>query len=320
MSQADIRQVSADPDGAVEDLRSLGDVVRYACTRFQATRIAFGQGTANAEEEAAWLVSWALHLAPDAAQTHTHARLTRRERAQIVSLIERRCQERLPLAYLTGEAWLRGRRFACDARALIPRSLIAEALEESLPDWLGTLDLPEGWPRTVLDLCTGGGSLAVMAAQCFETARVTAADLSASALELAAKNVAEYGLDERIELARGDLFAAIGSERFDLVVCNPPYVNAGSMSALPPEFLAEPQAALAGGVDGMDLIRRILRDAGEHLNPGGQLLLEIGHEASHFENAFAGLRCVYLPVTAGDEMLVLISREQLADAAQALLR
>ena len=282
------------------------DCLRYACTRFEAAGLAYGQGTDDAWDEAAWLVLWALHLPPDRLDPFLDARLTLRERRVVLELVDRRCRERIPTAYLTGEAWLRGLRFKSDARALVPRSLIAEALQEVLPHWLG-----DRVPETILDLCTGGGSLAVFAAHCFPEARIDASDLSEDALALARSNLELHRMDDRVTLYKGDLFGALGSRRYDLILCNPPYVNASSMQALPPEFLAEPQGALAGGADGMDLIRGILAAAPEHLTEDGWLLLEIGHEAAHFEAAFPDLEFAWLPVTAGDDLLVLVSRPQL---------
>ena len=297
------------PLQAARELLTLRDCLRYACTRFEAAGIAYGQGTDNAWDEAVWLLLWCLHLPPDRLEPFLDARLTTRERRLVLELIDRRCRERVPSAYLVGEAWLRGLRFRADPRALVPRSLIAEALEESLNDWLP----PEG-PSAVLDLCTGGGSIAVFAALRFPEARIDAADISADALSLAAENLALYGLAERVELLKGDLFGPAAGRGYDLVLCNPPYVNAASMRSLPPEFLAEPGAALAGGEDGMDLVRRIVAAAPAHLNPGGLLLLEIGHEAAHFEAAFGTLEFAWLPVTAGEDQLVLVSREQIERA------
>jgi ribosomal protein L3 glutamine methyltransferase len=297
---------------AAAELLTVRDWVRHACTRLQASGAAFGQGTDNAFDEAMWLVLWALRLPLEHPEPFLDARLARSERECLAALIERRCDERLPTAYLTGEAWLRGLRFVADRRALVPRSLIVEALQDVLDDWLG--DEP---PGSVLDLCCGGGSIAIHAALHFPDAHVDAADLSSDALELARENLALHGLGGRIRLLQGDLFAAVGRRRYDLILCNPPYVNAQSMHALPPEFLAEPRAALAGGDDGMDLVRRIVADAPAHLAPGGRLLLEIGHEAPHFEAAFPGLECAWLPVAAGDDQLVLVTREQLVAAHRA---
>jgi ribosomal protein L3 glutamine methyltransferase len=306
------RRAVVDSAQAAAQLRTLRDCLRYACSRFEEAGLSYGQGTDSAWDEAAWLGLWSLHLPPDSLEPFLDARLTLAERQGLLELIDRRCAERLPAAYLTGEAWLRGLRFRCDRRAIIPRSLIAEALQESLDDWLG----PDA-PDAVLDLCTGGGSLAIAAALRFPQARIDAADLSEQALALASENVADYALRDRVSLHRGDLFEPLAGRRYALILCNPPYVNDGSMRSLPPEFLAEPRAALAGGDDGMDLVRRILTDAPAHLRERGLLLLEIGHEAAHFEAAFPRLEFAYLPVSAGDRQLVLLSREQLSPEALA---
>lgn len=304
------RRAPAAPTVAVRELRTVRDCLRYACSRFGAAGIALGQGTDDPWDEAAWLVLWALHLPPDRLEPFLEARLTIRERRDVIELIERRCRERMPAAYLTGEAWLRGLRFRADARALVPRSLIAEALEETLPAWLDAQP-----PAAILDLCTGGGSLAVFAARSFPEARVDATDLSTDALALARENLTLHGLEDRIALFQGDLFGGLQTCRYDLILCNPPYVNATAMAALPPEFLAEPQGALGGGVDGMDLIRRILSEAPQWLTPQGQLLLEIGHEAAHFAAAFPQLEYAWLPVAAGEDLLVLVTRAQLIAAS-----
>lgn len=305
----------ARPGAARRTMRTVRDLWRYACTRFAAAGLHHGHGVDDPRDEAAWLVLWSLHLPPDALDPWLDARLTAGEIEVIVELVERRCADRTPLPYLTGEAWLRGLRFRADPRALVPRSLIPEALEESLPGWLDAVGRPARWPRSVLDLCTGGGSIAIIAALAFPDARIDATDISQEALELAAENIADHGLTQRIALHRGDLFGALGRRRFDLVLCNPPYVNARSMAGLPPEFLAEPQLALDGGPDGMDVVRRILAQAPRHLTADGVLLLEIGHEAAHFEAAFPRLEFGWLPVTAGERMLVIASRRQI-EAAQ----
>lgn len=296
-------------------LCTVRDLVRYASTRFHAAELSFGHGSAAAFDEAAYLVLWALHLSPERLEPFWDARLTAAEISSVLELIERRCVERVPASYLTGEAWLRGLRFKSDARALVPRSLIAEALDESFAIWLETHPpAAPAWPARVLDLCTGGGSIAVFAADCFPQAAIVASDCSEAALELAAENIELHGCSERIELLHGDLYAPLGEQRFDLILCNPPYVNSAAMAALPAEFLAEPQAALAGGSDGMDLVRRILAGAVLHLESDGILLLEIGHEAEHFEQAFPTLEFSYLEVTAGAQMLVLVTRAQIAAA------
>lgn len=297
-------------DEARAELRRLRDLLRYAVSRFEAAGLAYGQGTDNSHDEAVWLLLWALHLPPQRLEPYLDARLTGAEIDTILMLIDRRCDERLPAAYLTGEAWLHGLRFASDARALVPRSLIADALaggpDGGLSDWLAAP------PAAVLDLCTGGGSLAVLAALRHPDARVVAADLSDDALALARENLALHGVADRVTLARGDLFEAVGDQQFDLILCNPPYVNAASMRTLPAEFLAEPRAALAGGDDGMNLVRRIIDQAAAHLSRDGGLLLEIGHEAAHFEAAFPRLEFAWLPVPAGDDQLAWVTRAQLA--------
>ncbi|MCO5108285.1 MAG: 50S ribosomal protein L3 N(5)-glutamine methyltransferase [Burkholderiaceae bacterium] len=305
----------AGADAAARELRTVRDLLRWGVSRFESAGLAYGHGTDNGWDEAVALLLWALHLPPEPLDPWLDARLPRAERRAVLELFERRVASREPAAYLTGEAWLRGMRFACDARALVPRSPIAEALDEALPQWLELHPRAPSWPASILDLCTGGASLAILAAHRFPEAQVVGADLSADALALAAVNRERHGLQQRLELLRGDLFAAVRGRRFDLVLCNPPYVNDASMQALPPEYRAEPRAALAGGPDGMDLVRRILAQAPSHLCGDGLLLLEIGHEAAHFEAAFPALEFHYLPVAAGERMLVLVEAGQLAAAA-----
>ena len=266
----------------------------------------------NALDEAAWLVLGALGLPNEHLADFYDARLLPHERRRLAALIARRVTEREPTAYLLGEAWLGGLRFRADRRALIPRSLLAECLTGAFPDWMHSQGLDDAWPATILDLCCGGASLAIVAAHCFPESNVLASDASRDALALAAENVADFGLGRRITLRQGDLFEPIEAERrFDLIVCNPPYVCDAGMAALPIEFHREPRGALAGGRDGMDLVRRILAEAPARLSDEGVLLLEIGHEASHFEAAFPRLEFTYLPVAAGEQMVVVISRSQL---------
>jgi len=291
---------------AVAELHTLRDYWRWACSRFGEAGIAMGQQAIEARDEALALILASLDLPPDQPEDWLDARLCTSERRKLVERIERRCTERIPTAYLTGEAWLAGLRFRADPRALIPRSLIAEALATALPEWLQLNERDPDWPRQVLDLCTGGGSLAIVATQAFPGAKVSASDLSADALALAAENVADHGLEDRVSLLCGDLFDPHAGQRFDLILCNPPYVNAASMARLPAEFRHEPTEALAGGVDGMDLIRRIIAQAGQHLSDEGLMILEIGHEAEHFERAFPQLEHHWLEVSAGERMVALI--------------
>jgi ribosomal protein L3 glutamine methyltransferase len=282
------------------------ELVQAASARLQEAGVCFGHGTTCAWDEAAWLVLWRLglplHELDDAASRAVSPLDTERVR----ELVEQRIQTRRPAAYLTGEAWLQGVPFTVDERAIVPRSLIAEVLAEGLIDaWLGRE------PAQVLDLCTGNGSLAVLAALAWPQAQVDAADLSAPALEVAALNRQRHGLTDRIALHQGDSWQAVSSRRYDLVLCNPPYVNTTSMASLPPEYRSEPTLALAGGDDGMDFIRPLLSQWRDHLLPGGALVLEIGHERSHFEHAFPSLEPIWLPCSAGDDQVLLLSRETL---------
>lgn len=285
---------------------TLIDAVDAAATRLTDAQVAFGHGTTRAFDEAAWLVLWRLSLPLDALDANAERRLTPAEMHTIDALIDQRIQSRHPAAYLTGEAWLHGVAFDVDPRVIVPRSLIAEPLLD------GTLD---AWlhapPAHVLDLCTGNGSLAVLAAMAWPEARVDAAELSTDALLVARKNVERHALGTRIDLRQGDGLQAVAGQRYDVIVCNPPYVNRASMQALPPEFLAEPGIALAGGEDGMDFVRVLIAQAHHHLNDQGMLVLEIGHEFEHFDHAFSGLEVVWLPTSAGDVSVLLCTRNAL---------
>jgi ribosomal protein L3 glutamine methyltransferase len=293
---------------AADELRTVRDLVRWSASRLTEAAVALGHGTDDPWDEAAWLVLWSLRLPPGQLEPVFEATLTRRERDAAVALVERRCVERLPSAYLTGEAWLRGVRFLADPRALVPRSPIAEVLDsDGLAPWIDDRDRV----TRVLDLCTGGGSLAILAAFAFPSSTVVGTDLSAGALALAAENVALHGLGARVTLRRGPLWAPVSGERFDLVVCNPPYVTDAAMAALAAEYRHEPPAALGGGQDGMDLVRPIVSAARERLNDGGVLLLEVGHERAHFEAAFPELPAVWLPTAGGDDRVVLLERSTL---------
>ncbi|MDO5101319.1 MAG: HemK family protein methyltransferase [Lautropia sp.] len=324
---------------AQEHLRTLRDWVRYAASRMQAAGLSFGHGTANAHDEAIWLVCWCLYLSPEHYEALADAQVLPEERRRVRHLIDARCERGQPLAYLIGEAWLMGYRFRADPRALVPRSLLAEALvNQAFEPWLAEqheddpdkqaahamLDAmltelgdqaawmpdeentPVSGPRRVLDLCTGGGSLAIIAAHCFPEAEIIASDLSLDALALATDNLNDYGLADRITLYQGDLFAPLPDTRFDLILCNPPYVNAQSMAALPAEYRAEPEDALGSGTDGMDLIARLLVDAPDYLSDQGILVIEIGHEMPHFQARFPGLAATAIPVAQGDDRIVLI--------------
>lgn len=288
---------------------TLRELVEASAKRLADAGVAFGHGTTNAFDEAAWLVLHALALpldtdispeTPDAQRMVEGAALARAE-----SLVARRIETRQPAAYLTQQAWLQGVPFYVDARAIVPRSLIAEVLAEGVIDaWLPPAT------RRVLDLCTGNGSLAVLAALAWPDVEVDASDVSAAALEVAHRNVQEHGLQRRIAVLESDGLRAVRGP-YDLILCNPPYVNAHSMDALPAEYRAEPRLALAGGEDGMDFIRGLLRDAAAHLNPHGVLVLEIGNERAHFDAAFPALEPVWLATSAGDDQVLLLARDML---------
>lgn len=281
-------------------------LVQQGALRLEQAGVAFGQGTLNAFDEAAWLTLWRLGLPLDALDAQATRPVSAEEQRAVEELLAQRITTRLPAAYLTGEAWLQGVPFFIDRRAIVPRSLIAELIADaSIDPWL------HAGTRQVLDLCTGNGSLAVLAAMAWPDVQVVGSDLSDEALAVARRNVARHRLDARIALCQGDGFAALGARRFDLILCNPPYVNAAAMAALPPEFLAEPQMALAGGADGMDFVRRLLAQAAERLNDGGVLVLEIGHERAHFEAAFAQLEPVWLATAMSEDGVLLLTREQL---------
>ncbi len=287
---------------------TLTELIEDGARRLTAAGVAFGHGTTNAHDEAAWLTLWCLGLPLDTA-LEAHAPPTPAQVARVSALIEQRIATRQPAAYLTREAWLQGVPFYVDERAIVPRSLIAEVLAEgSIDIWLSE------HTHTVLDLCTGNGSLAVLAALAWPDVRVTGADLSPEALAVAAINVDKHHLADRIALVQSDGLAALPGP-FDLVLCNPPYVNAQSMAELPPEFRAEPEMALsgntAGGTDGMDFIRQLLADLPSRLSPHGVLVLEIGHERHHFEAAFPTLAPVWLSTSAGDDQVLLLTHDSL---------
>jgi len=258
-----------------DELITLRDLLRFAVSQFSAARLSYGHGTSSALDEAAFLLLEALSLPIDDINPWLEARLTRAERERLLGLIEARVVTRKPAPYLVGRAYIRDLGFTVDERAIIPRSYLGELLLDGRLVELGMVDNPLA-AGAVLDLCTGNGSLAIIAALEFPNAEIDAVDLSADALAVARGNIDEYGLGDRIQLAQGDLFAPLKGRRYDLIVTNPPYVAAAEVEAFPPEYQAEPQMAHLGGEDGLDLVRRILREAGAHLNPDGGLLCEIG--------------------------------------------
>ncbi|MBP6775946.1 MAG: 50S ribosomal protein L3 N(5)-glutamine methyltransferase [Piscinibacter sp.] len=295
---------------------TLIDLITAQSARLKTAGVSFGHGTTNAFDEAAWLVLWALGLPLDALEAQAKRTLGDDERAKAEAIVTQRIQTRQPAAYLTREAWLQNVPFYVDERTIVPRSFIAELLADGEGE--GTLD---AWltdrTQRVLDLCTGNGSLAVIAAMAYPEISVDGCDLSADALEVARINVERHALTDRIALVRSDLFDALAGRRYDLIVCNPPYVNSASMASLPPEYRAEPSLALAGGDDGMDLVRRILADAPAHMTDDAVLVLEIGHERRHFERAFRRLEVAWLPTSAGDDQVLLVTRDALLRHAAA---
>ena len=293
---------------------NLQALVQDAARQLEAAGLSYGHGTTNAFDEAAWLVLWQLGLPLDTALDDPQAPLPDAQQiAPCQALIAQRISSRKPAAYLTRQAWLQGFSFYVDERVIVPRSLIAELLVEGGFDYF----LHTGTHK-VLDLCTGNGSLAIIAAQVYPDTTVWASDLSQDALDVAAINVAQHALQARVHVLHSDGLdapALAANGPFDLVLCNPPYVNAQSMAALPPEFRAEPALALdgntEGGHDGMDFVRRLLRELPRHLSPQGVLVLEIGHERAFFEAAFPALPAVWLPTSAGEDQVLLLTREHL---------
>jgi ribosomal protein L3 glutamine methyltransferase len=283
----------------------LFEAVERSAARLTEAGVSFGHGTTNAFDEAVWLVLWRLGLPLVELDSVARRELNPSEQAAVDALIDERIKSRKPAAYLTHEAWLQGVPFYVDERTIVPRSLIAEPMAD------GTLD---AWlladTKTVLDLCTGNGSLAVLAALAWPEVNVDAADLSRDALEVARINVDKHELQGRVTLLESDGLANVGGP-YNLILCNPPYVNTASMQELPAEYRAEPALALAGGEDGMDFIRTLLRDAPARMTTDAVLVLEIGHERPHFEAAFPRLEVVWLPTSAGDDQVLLITREAL---------
>ncbi|MCY0855463.1 50S ribosomal protein L3 N(5)-glutamine methyltransferase [Cupriavidus sp. D39] len=289
-------------------LRTVRDLLRFAVSRFTQAKLSFGHGSANAYDEAAYLTLHTLHLPLDTLDPFLDARLLPEEVDAVLQVIERRVTERVPAAYITNEAFMHGLRFYVDSRVIVPRSFVGELLHEGLEPWVG--DSAEIGP--VLELCTGSGCLPIIAAHVWPKARIDAVDISPDALAVARRNVADYKMEDRISLYEGDLYAPLpAGAKYDVILTNPPYVNETSMQALPAEYQAEPRIALAGGDDGMDVVRRIIAGAKAHLNPGGALVVEIGNEHANVQAAFPDLEIVWLPVSAGEEQVFLLTYEAL---------
>src|SRR5262252_1790433 len=292
---------------AQANLRTLRDVLRFAVTRFNESGLHFGHGQVDAFDEAVFLVLRTLNLPVERLDVFLDAYLTHAEINSLLQVIDLRVKKRTPAAYLLKEAWLQGYKFYVDNRAIIPRSFIAELLKEGLEPWVA-----DGSAITeVLDLCTGSGCLAIMAADVFTKAKVDAVDLSKDALAVAKRNVGDYSLESRVKLIESDLFANIATRRYDLVLCNPPYVTDAAMAKLPKEYAHEPKLSLAGGADGMAVIKRLLREVRGYLKRGGLLIVEVGGERETVEKQFKDIPMTWLTTSAGDDMVFLGRQEDL---------
>jgi ribosomal protein L3 glutamine methyltransferase len=292
---------------AQANLRTLRDVLRFAVTRFNEADLSFGHGQADAFEEAAFLILRTLKLPLERLEFFASAYLTHAEINVLLQVIERRVRRRIPSAYLLNEAWLMGYRFYVDESVIIPRSFIGELLRDDLQPWVEDRDAV----TDILDLCTGSGCLAVMAADTFPNAKVDAVDISADALQVARRNVDDYHFGDRITLVKSDLFEALQNKRYDLILCNPPYVTDAAMARLPREYSHEPALALAGGPDGMTLVRNIVRQARGHLKRGGLLFVEVGDGRAAVEQTLGDLPLTWLTTSAGDDMVFVARQEEL---------
>ena len=291
---------------AAAEFRTVRDMLRLAVSEFSKADLVFGHGTDNALDEAVFLTLAALRLPIDNIEPWLDARLTEAERQALADLITRRVETRIPAPYLVGEAWIGPFRFAIDKRVIVPRSFIGELLLNRLDDVAGGME-----PSRILDLCTGSGCLAIILAHAFPEAEVVAADLSQDALSVAEANVAAYGLQDRISLVQSDLFESLEDVSFDLIISNPPYVRAGAVAAFPPEYASEPKMAHLGGGDGLDLVHRILVDAGRHLTPGGWLVVEVGQERKALEAAYPEMPFLWLDTEASEGEVFRLDADQL---------
>lgn len=293
-------------DAAAQQLHSVRDFLRFTVSQFEEAKLFFGHGNNSAYDEAAYLILHTLHLPLDTLEPFLDARLLDTEKGTLLHLIQRRISERIPVAYLTNQAWQGEYEFYVDERVIVPRSFIYELLGEPLRLWIEYDELV----HSALDLCTGSGALAIQMAHCYPDAVIDAVDISLDALEVAAINVENYGLQERINLIHTDLFTGIDNT-YDLIVSNPPYVDAESVEQLPEEYLHEPELALGSGEDGLDVTRQIIQQAARYLNPHGVLVVEIGHNREILEQAFPELPFTWLSTSGGDGFVFLLSREQL---------
>lgn len=292
---------------ASQELQTVRDMIRYAVSEFNRANLFFGHGSDNAWDEAVYLVLHSLNLPLDNLEPFLDARLLITEKKHILTLINTRVKQRVPLAYLIGEAWLQGNRFIVTPDVLVPRSPISELIAEQLQPWVSDPDAP----LSILDMCTGSGNLAILAALAFPHAHIDAADISTKALAVAQQNIHLYQLGHQLHLYQTDLFEGLPAKAYDIIICNPPYVNSMSMQELPDEYKNEPALALAGGEDGMDLIRRILYAAPSYLSEEGFMILEIGHEYENFLTAFPSISPTLLATETTSESILLLTKEDL---------
>jgi ribosomal protein L3 glutamine methyltransferase len=292
---------------AKSQLHTLRDLLRFSVSRFNEAGLFFGHGSASAYDEAAYLILHTLHLPLDRLEPFLDARLTSDELDQVLGIIKRRATEKIPAAYLTNEAWLGDFSFFVDERVIVPRSFIAELLREQLAPWIRNPDEV----NSALDLCTGSGCLAILLAHAFPNVMIDAADISQEALEVAQRNLADYNLEQQVNLVRSDLFAGLRGRTYDLIISNPPYVSAEAMAALPEEYRHEPERALASGADGLEAIRTILNEAADHLTDRGLLIVEIGHNRDKLGQVYPETPFTWLETSAGDEFVFLLKRDQL---------
>ncbi len=290
------------------ELETLRDWLDFAVNAFEEAQLSFGHGSTNAHDEAVYLILHTLKLPLDTLTPHLEKRLTAQEKSALLDILTQRIQSRLPAAYLTHEAWLGPFRFYVDERVIVPRSFISELLLEQLAPWVND---PEDIGH-VLDMCTGSGCLAIVAAHAFPHAEVDAADISQDALEVAQRNISDYELQNRVHTVQSDLFAKLAGKQYDLIISNPHYVDAAAVAALPAEYLHEPKLALGSGSDGLDATRVIMEQAATYLKAGGMLVVEIGHNRDVLEAAYPDLPFMWLDVAAGDEYVFLLHKEDLA--------
>lgn len=293
-------------DEILVSLKTVQDFFRYAVSQFNQAELFFGHGNDNAYDEAAYLILHTLHLPLDTLEPFLQARLLTDEKVRLLQLIHRRVEERIPVSYLTHQAWQGEYEFYVDERVIVPRSFIYELLGEPLKPWIEYEELI----HNALDLCTGSGALAIQMAHVYPEATIDAVDISLDALEVAGINVEAYGLEDRIHLIHTDLFTGL-EKTYDLIVSNPPYVDAESVAELPEEYLHEPELALGSGIDGLDITRQIIQQAAKYLNPQGVLLVEIGHNRDVLEQAFPELPFTWLNTSGGDGFVFLLTREDL---------